>query len=342
MKIPKYSLFFLLIVILSCNSLSKKKEVKIDGLAQGTYYSITYYDRDGINYQPAIDSFFKAFDLSASLYLKESIISRLNNNDPAVIADDAFTVVFNKSMEVSEKTEGAFDITVMPLINAWGFGFTDPMKVDSAIVDSILPLVNFKNITLENGRLIKKNPAIMVDFNAIAQGYSADLIGKMLESKGIENYLIDVGGEVLAKGSKPGNKKWRVGIEKPTETADDAREVKVVVKLRDKALATSGNYRRFFLKDGIKYAHTIDPKTGFPVNHTVLSVSVLANDCITADAYATAFMVMGLEKTKKFLAINPDLDAYIIYSDTNGKLSTWASEGLNELIETNTAGKEEL
>lgn len=339
MKIHKYSIFLLLIVTLSCNSLTKKNEIKIDGLAQGTYYSITYYDKAGINYQPAIDSFFKAFDLSASLYLKESIISRLNNNDPTAVADEAFTVVFNKSMEISEKTEGAFDITVMPLINAWGFGFTDPMKLDSAKVDSILPLVNFKNISLENGRLIKKNPASMVDFNAIAQGYSADLIGKMLESKGIEDYLIDVGGEVLAKGSKPGNKMWRVGIEKPTETADDAREVTEVVKLKDKALATSGNYRRFFMKDGIKYAHTIDPKTGFPVNHTVLSVSVLANDCMTADAYATAFMVMGLEKTKKFLEINPDMDAYIIYSEPDGKLSTWVSGGLNKIIERNTTAK---
>ncbi|NTW25757.1 MAG: FAD:protein FMN transferase, partial [Lentimicrobium sp.] len=143
----------------------------------------------------------------------------------------------------------------------------------------------------------------------------------------------------LAKGTKPGNKMWRVGIEKPTEDADDAREVSEVVKLKNKALATSGNYRRYFLKDGIKYAHTIDPKTGFPVNHTVLSVSVLANDCITADAYATAFMVMGLEKTKKFLALNPDLDAYIIYSDANGKLSTWASEGIDDLIETETADR---
>ncbi len=327
-------LLFFSMYLVSCSNFSNKKEVKIEGLAQGTYYAITYYDKEGINYQTAIDSFFKAFDMSASVYLEESIISRLNNNDSTAIADEAFKYIFNKSMEVSRKTEGAFDITVMPLVNAWGFGFTDPMKLDSAIVDSILPLVNYRNIKLVNGKLIKNNPEIKVDFNAIAQGYSADLIGKILESKGIENYLIDVGGEVLAKGTKSGNKMWKVGIEKPAENADDARKLNAVVNLKNKALATSGNYRRFFVKDGIKYSHTIDPKTGFPVNHTILSTSVMANDCITADAYATAFMVMGLEKIKSFLKQNPDLEVYIIYAEPNGRLATWTSNGLKELIES--------
>jgi thiamine biosynthesis lipoprotein len=208
------------------------------------------------------------------------------------------------------------------------------MKLDSSKVDSILPLVNYENVQLINGRLIKKYPGIKIDFNAIAQGYSADLIGKILESKGIEDYLIDVGGEVLAKGTKPGNKMWKVGIEKPAENADDERKLNAVVNLKNKALATSGNYRRFFVKDGRKYSHTIDPKTGFPVNHTVLSASVLAKDCITADAYATAFMVMGLEKIKIFLKQNPDLEAYIIYTEPDGRLSAWTSNGLEELIES--------
>lgn len=331
-------LHVLLVIIavytVSCNAPENKKPVKIDGLAQGTYYSVTYYEKDGINYQPAIDSFFRAFDLSASNYLKESIISRFNFNDSTAVADNAFTMIFKKSMEVSEKTGGAFDITVMPLINAWGFGFTDPMKLDSTQVDSILPLVDYRNVSLVNGRLIKKNPAIMIDFNAIAQGYSADLIGMMLETKGIEDYLVDVGGEVLAKGNKPGGEEWRVGIEQPTENAEDSRTLNAVVKLKNQALATSGNYRRYIMKDGKRYSHTIDPKTGFPVMHTVLSVSVLAPDCMTADAYATAFMVMGIDKTKEFLASNPDIEVYFIYSDTNGKLATWVSPGLAELIET--------
>jgi len=320
-------------LVASCNSPQNLKEVKINGEAQGTYYAITYFDKDGISYQPAIDSFFKAFDLSASVYKSESIISRFNRNDSTVVADDAFTTVFNKSQEISDKTGGAFDITVMPLINAWGFGFTDPMKLSKEQVDSILPLVNYHNIKLENGRLIKTDPAIMIDFNAIAQGYSADLIAGMLESKGIENYLIDVGGEVLAKGSKPGNILWKVGIEQPSENADSPRELNAVVGLKDKALATSGNYRQFFMKDGIKYSHTIDPKTGYPVNHTLLSVSVLASDCITADAYATSFMVMGVDQTKTFLKSNPGIDAYLIFSDENGKPATWGSPGLMEILE---------
>lgn len=339
MKHPFLWLLAFAILATSCNNLNNLKEVKINGLAQGTYYAITYYDKHESDYQSEIDSLFKAFDISASVYLKESVISRFNNNDSTVMADDAFITIFNKSQEVSEKTEGAFDITVMPLINAWGFGFTDPMKLDTAQVDSLLPLVNYRNVKLENSKLIKNSPGIMMDFNAIAQGYSADLIGKMLESKGIDNYLIDVGGEVLAKGTKPGNINWKVGIEQPTENADDPRELNAVVNLRDKALATSGNYRRFFIKDGVKYSHTIDPKTGFPVNHRVLSVSVLANDCITADAYATAFMVMGLDKTKLFLNQNPDMEAYIIYTDTTGQLVNWASKGIEKLIETEPKDK---
>ncbi|MBK9359083.1 MAG: FAD:protein FMN transferase [Bacteroidales bacterium] len=330
-------LFILLAITLtSCTGNKTLVEVKFEGEAQGTYYAVTYYDSKGISYQQDIDSFFRAFDQSASIYQKESIISRLNNNDSTARADDVFTYVFNKSMEVSEKTDGAFDITVLPLVNAWGFGFTDPMKLDSSQVDSILPLVNYRNVKLTDGRLVKTNPAIKVDFNAIAQGYSADLIGQLLESHGIENYLIDVGGEVLARGTKPGNIPWKVGIEKPAENADDARELNTVVNLSNKALATSGNYRKYFIRDGVRYSHTIDPKTGFPVNHTVLSVSVLADDCISADAYATSFIVMGLDKTKKFLAQHPELDAYIIYSDDSGKLTTWSSDGLSQLIEAVT------
>jgi len=336
MKIHTILLSLLAILLASCSGNKTLVEVRFEGEAQGTYYAVTYYDSKGISYQPAIDSFFRAFDQSASVYRKESIISRLNGNDSTAQADEIFSYVFNKSMEVSEKTEGAFDITVLPLVNAWGFGFTDPMKLDSAQVDSILPLVNYRNVKLINGKLVKTNQAIMVDFNAIAQGYSADLIGKILESHGIENYLIDVGGEVLARGTKPDNKLWKVGIEKPAENAGDERKLNAVVSLRDKALATSGSYRKYFVKDGIRYSHTIDPKTGFPVNHTVLSVSVLAGDCISADAYATSFMVMGLDKTKKFLALHPELNAYIIYSDASGKLTTWSSDGLSQLVEAVT------
>ncbi|MBW6490877.1 MAG: FAD:protein FMN transferase [Lentimicrobium sp.] len=332
----QFALALVIIISLSsCRRLTDENEIKIHGMAQGTYYAITFYAADNHNFKSEIDSFFKAFDRSASVYLSESVISRFNNNDPATIADEAFITVFNKAFEVSEATQGAFDITTMPLTNAWGFGFTDPMKLDSAMVDSLLKLVDYRKISLVDGQLIKANPDIKIDYNAIAQGYSADLIGKMLREKGIDNYLIDVGGEVLASGKKPDRTKWKVGIEKPSKNASDDRAIDVIVELENKALASSGNYRRYFVKDGIRYSHTINPKTGFPVNHTLLSVSVLANDCMTADAYATAFMVMGLEKAKEFLGSHTGLEAHFIYTNIEGNYETWTSPGLEILIVKN-------
>lgn len=326
-RIIKITFTLLLVVIglAACNSKIKNFEpVKFTGEAQGTYYAITYFDDQSRDFQSSIDSLFKSFDLSASIYKKESIISRFNNNDPTVSADKTFEIIFKKAMEVSKITDGAFDITVMPLVNAWGFGFKERSKVDSARVDSLLPLVGYNKIKLVNGRLVKDNPDMMIDYNAIAQGYTTDLIGTFLEQKDIHSYLVDVGGEVLAKGTKPDGSSWNVGIEKPAGSADDAREVQIVIPLDNKALATSGNYRKFFIEGGQKYSHTIDPKTGFPVHHSVLSVSVVANDCMTADAYATAFMVMGLEKSKQFLSGVDTLEAFIIYDD-NGSTKTWSS-----------------
>ena len=326
---------FLAMGLLSCNRIKPQHEVKINGLAQGTYYAITYFDYETRNLQPEIDSFFKAFDKSASVYLVSSIISQVNNNDPSVILDDSFKMIYDKAQEVSAATNGAFDITTMPLTNAWGFGFTDPMKLDSAHVDSLLQFVDYRMVKIADGKFIKQKPEITIDYNAIAQGYSADLIGKILEDKGINNYLIDVGGEVLGKGQKPDGSYWKVGIEKPTTGADDPRSLDAIVNLQDKALASSGNYRRFFMKDGVKFSHTIDPKTGYPVTHTLLSVSVLADDCMTADAYATAFMVMGVDKAKAFIGSHSGLEAHFIFTNSKGKYETWTSPGLEKLIVKN-------
>lgn len=317
-------LLLICLLTVSCNK--KTEPISFTGEAQGTYYAITYIDDQSRDFQPQMDSLFKSFDLSASVYSKESVISRFNRNDSTVLADQVFEAVFNKAMEVSEKTDGAFDITVMPLVNIWGFGYTERSKVDSALVDSLLPLIGYQKIKLVNRRLQKQDSAMMIDYNAIAQGYTCDLIGKFLESKGINNYLVDVGGEVLGKGTKANGVPWRVAIEKPAADASDEREIQVTVSLKNKALATSGNYRSYFIENGQKYSHTIDPKTGFPVHHTVLSVSVLADDCMTADAYATAFMVMGLEKTKQFLNTNQGLEAYMIY-DQDGSMTVWSSKG---------------
>jgi thiamine biosynthesis lipoprotein len=319
-------------LFVSCNTYQNHVKVHFSGEAQGTYYAITYYEKDGKNYQKEIDSLLKTFDMSVSLWVPNSIISRVNNNDTSVIPDEHFILIFLLSQEVSKKTDGAFDITIGPLVNAWGFGSTDKIKMDKNIIDSLLTYINHEMVSLEGNKIIKENPNIKLDFNAVAQGYSVDLIGKFLESKGIKNYLIDIGGEVLGQGAKPNEQPWIVGIQRPTEDKRGEYEIQLKVQLVDKALVTSGSYRKYYEKDGKRYSHTINPKTGYPVTHSLLSVSVLADDAATADAYATAFMVMGLDKALQFLNANKNLDAFFIISDDNGDLQTYATDGINEIL----------
>jgi thiamine biosynthesis lipoprotein len=308
------------------------KKIQFGGEAQGTYYAVTYYANDTLVDQQQIDSLLNDFDMSASIWVEESIISRINNNDPDVIPDEHFIDVFRQAKIVSEATNGAFDITIGPLVNAWGFGFKNKINVDQHVVDSLLPLVNFMAIDLVNGRIVKNNPNIHIDYNAIAQGYSVDLLGGLLHQNGIENYLVDIGGEVLARGNKPDGKLWIVGIEKPSEEMNSGRTLKATLEIKNKAIATSGNYRKFYEVDGIRYSHTIDPETGYPVKHSLLSATVMADSASIADAYATAFMVMGLEKTKLFLELHPELDAYFIYSGDQGKPETFATKKMLSMI----------
>jgi thiamine biosynthesis lipoprotein len=323
----------LLILLLSCNQ-EGKENIKIAGKAQGTTWHITYFSKSKKIFTKEIDSLLKAIDTSLSTYLSVSIISRINKNDSSVLADNYFLDVFNKSREISEKTRGFFDVTVGPLINAWGFGFTKKAKVDSAMIDSLLNFAGYKMVRLEGKKLIKEKPQTMLDFNAIAQGYTVDVLAAYLESKGIMNYLVELGGEVKARGKKNKNINWTVGIDQPNEMPTDERPLKAIIKLNNRALATSGNYRKFYIEDGKKYAHIIDPYTGYPAKHNLLSTTVLAGDCMTADAYATAFMVMGLERSKQFLAANKELQLEVFFiSDENGFWKTYTSETLKEWIE---------
>lgn len=308
------------------------KIVKFGGEAQGTYYAVTYVDADGRNFQDSIDVILKKFDSSCSIYKPNSIISRFNNNDPTAIADKDFTTVFNKAMEVSERSGGAFDITVGQLVRAWGFSIKGKLKMDDHKVDSLKQYVGYKKVKLVNGRVIKENPNIQLDYNALAQGYSSDVLGKFLETKGIKNYLIDVGGEVLGRGRKPDGGIWSVGIERPPSDSLQKQQLEAIVSLDNRALSTSGNYRKYFIKDGVKYSHDIDPITGYPVHHTLLAVSVLAENSMTADAFCCAFLVMGKEKALEFLKHNPGLDAYFIYSDEKGTLKTQCSPGFSKII----------
>jgi thiamine biosynthesis lipoprotein len=309
------------------------RAIKISGAAQGTSYHITYMAGQQSNYREAIDSIFKKIDLSLSTYNPGSIISGINRNDTAVKVDEYFTEVFNKSIEVSENTKGLFDVTVAPIINAYGFGFTKKERITDVLIDSLLRFVGYKKVRLVDGKLVKDIPEVMLDFNAIAQGYTVDVLASFLDGKGISNYLVEVGGELRAKGTKLNDSSWTVGIEQPDENITDDFALNTIIRIKDNSLATSGNYRKFYVEDGKKYAHIIDPFTGYPAKHNLLSATVIAENCMTADAYATAFMVMGFDKAKQFLSEHKDLnlEVFFIY-DESGVSKTYASKNFEEYI----------
>ena len=305
----------------------------ISGITQGTTYHINYEYRTGKNLKNEIDSLLADFDQSLSTYLPGSIISKINNNDTSTIPDAHFIRVFKKSREVYENSNGAFDITVAPVVNAWGFGFTEKADVDSALIDSLLQYVGMDKVRLVGGKVVKQYPQTMLDVNAIAQGYSVDVVSVFLETLGIKNYLVEIGGEVRAKGKNKYGKIWTIGIDKPIDNNFmPGKNLQTKMRLENSSLATSGNYRSFFEKNGAKYVHTINPKTGFPVLSNLLSATVRADDCMTADAYATAFMVMGLEKSIEFLSEHPELQSYLVYSDDKGNFQSFVSEGLKSSI----------
>lgn len=310
---------------------------KIQGFTQGTSYHVTYSSRDSINIQPMVDSVLASFDKSLSTYDSLSLISAFNQPGSGVEVDEKLAVCFNKAREVYHRTNGAFDITIAPVVNYWGFGFTahaENFHVDSAIIDSLLQFVGMDKVELEAGRLVKKDPRLMLDVNAIAQGYAVDVVCDFLGDMGTKNYLVEIGGEVRAKGKNARGEFWRVGIDKPVEgNYIPGQNLQAVMSLKNQSLATSGNYRKFIEKDGVKYAHSIDPKTGFPSRHQLLSATILAPDCITADAYATACMVLGLEKAKQLVEQIDDIEAYLIYNDKNGKFQTFSTPGLLSRIE---------
>jgi len=320
------------VVFSSCNS-NKNSLHKIEGNAQGTTYHISYVADNNFNHQTAIDSILKAIDTSMSTWVPVSLISRINNNDSTVLVDHHFINVFTKSFEVSEKTGGLFDVTVGPLVSAWGFGFSKKAMVDSAMIDSLLPFVGYNMLKLDGNKIVKTKPQIKLDFNAIAQGYTVDVLANYLESNGIYNYLVELGGELKAKGKK-GKEEWKVGIDKPEEQPTAERKLEAVLSLNNRALATSGNYRKFYEEAGQKLSHIIDPRTGYPAKQNLLSATVIADDCMTADAYATVFMIMGLERSKQFLADNKELtlEVYFIY-DEKGTWKTYTSESLKKMIQ---------
>ncbi|QBN18115.1 FAD:protein FMN transferase [Flavobacterium nackdongense] len=320
------------IVLITASIYGQSSPIKVEGNAQGTTYHITYFDAKNRNFQPEIEKILKNFDLSVSTYVPNSIISRINSNDKNVIVDQYFKACFNKAKEVWKNTNGAFDPTVYPLVNAYGFGPGTKQKLEKTEIDSILNFVGFQLIELKGNQVIKKDPRVALDFNAFAQGYSVDVVSDFLNSKGIAAYIVEIGGEVYAKGRNTDGSNWKIGIEKPIDNKESVNPLKAIAKLENMAIATSGNYRRFIIEDGVKYAHHIDPKTGYPTKNNLLSVSIFAKKCIISDAYATGVLVLGLEKAKVFLMKHPELQAYLIYSDDSGNYQVYETPNMKAII----------
>ena len=329
MKLLIFSCTVLIVTILGCSFDKPANYRKISGFTQGTTYHITYEDKANLNFTEAIDSIFKNFDLTFSQYIPNSIVSRINNNDPTVEVDDMFVEVYKKSLEVNRETKGDFDLTVGPLVNAWGFGAEKKALTDSSRIDSLMQYIGMNKIRLEGRKLVKDLPGIKIDVNSIAQGYAVDVVYHFFEQMGIRNFMVEIGGEVRTKGKNPKGEIWRIGVDKPTEGNMVAGEdLQTVVLIDNKAVTTSGNYRKFFEENGIKYSHIIDPHTGYPYRNNLLSVTVIADDALTADGYDTGLMVLGLEGARELLKQHPELQAYMIYADEQGKFQVEYTPGI--------------
>lgn len=326
-------LFILVVLVVAGIAVGRKNaDYQHDsGLVFGTSYNITYQSND--NLKPEIEKTLAEVDASLSPFNEKSVITHVNKNE-AVTLDDHFITVFRLSSEIYKDTEGAFDITVAPLVNAWGFGFKNGITPDRHAIDSLMQFVGFDKVKLQDGKIIKTDDRLMLDCSAIAKGYGVDAVARLLKSKGIDNYMVEIGGEIVASGENPKGAPWRIGVSKPDDdSVNVSNEIQGIINISNRAMATSGNYRNFYYKGGKKYAHTIDPKTGCPVQHSILSATVVSDECAKADAYATAFMVMGLDKAKAVLARHKDMMAYFIYSDDKGNNKVWYSPSLKANLE---------
>ena len=327
--------FLLFLVIGTVIIINQQKNINYqhdEGFIFGTIYHITYHS--DTNLKKEIEAELKKVDQSLSPFNKTSVISKVNRNENPVV-DPMFKEVFLLAENISNETHGAFDITVAPLVNEWGFGFKKGVEPTRQVIDSLKYIVGYQKVKLTPKNYVQKqDPRIMLDCSAIAKGYGCDVVARLLRKNGINDYMIEIGGEIVTRGFNQKQEPWRIGVNKPTDDSlNTSQELQTVLNVTDIAMATSGNYRNFYYKNGKKYAHTIDPKTGYPVQHTLLSATVLAKDCATADAYATSFMVLGLEGAQKILQQHPELMAYLIYADKDGKNQTWYSPSLKSKIQ---------
>lgn len=296
----------------------------------GTTFNVTYQSDSDMTY--SIKDALRKVDYSLSPFNKESVITAINDNKD-VRPDKMFMDVFQMAMDVSRETEGTFDITVAPLVNAWGFGFKSGQKPTPRQVDSLKQIIGYQKILVDDGMVRKQDPRMMLDCSAIAKGYGADVVADVLRRHGVKNFMVEIGGEIVTSGVNPDRLPWKVGVIKPTDDSlSVSHELQTILNVTDVAMATSGNYRNFYYEGGKKFAHTIDPQTGYPVQHSLLSATVLAKTCAIADAYATSFMVMGVERAQQVLERHPELMAYFIYDNGHGDHAVWFSPSLKKKI----------
>ena len=327
MKLIKSLIVFFLLTV-SCEP--AKKNTKISGPVFGTSYGVTFYSESEKDFQKAFDSLFSIINTSLSTYREDSGISKINRNEDTKV-DDHFMTVFNKAKEIFEKTEGAFDPTIGAVVNAWNFGPKGKVVgLDELKIDSLMASVGFEKVELVNDKVIKTNAMTFLDFNAIAKGYGVDVVSNFLESQNINNYIVEIGGEIRCKGmNMETNHPWRVGIEKPN--FDGTQSLIKAIDMHDEAMATSGTYRKYSIdEEGNRYSHIIDTETGYPSKTNLLSISVIADNCMIADGYATAFETMGIERVKQFLTAHPELKVFLIFENDRKELETMRLNGFPE------------
>ena len=327
------SAFFLVALIVgTVFILSGSKYYTNEGQIFGTTYHITYAGTNDLDKE--IRAELQRVDDALSMFNKQSVLSKFNRNEKYDVSNARFNDVVRLSLQLSRETDGAFDITVAPLVNEWGFGFKHRERINASKIDSLRAFVGYDKLFYEGNRLNKRDSRVTIDCGAVAKGYGVDCVARLLSSKGCTNYMVEIGGEVVVKGKNAKGKKWTIGINKPVDdSTKTVSEVQSILHVSDCGIATSGNYRNFYYVDGRKVSHTIDPKTGQPVQHSLLSATVLTPSCAKSDALATSFMVMGLDRAKAFLAKHKDVQAYFIFADGQGKYNVWMTEGMQKITE---------
>jgi thiamine biosynthesis lipoprotein len=321
-------------VLVSCNTSTEKKLVENSGYAQGSTYQIKYLVKGEKDFGQDINTIFQDIDMSMSTYIETSHISEVNKGGVWVEVDKHFLDVLNRSIEIAEETNSAFDPTVGPLVRIWGFNFEEIRQdVTEEMITEAKNTTGYQQMEIDGSR-VRLPEGFSLDFNAIAQGYTVDVIAEMLEDEGITDYMVEVGGEVRTKGKNPGGNTWTIGVDKPQEEIDNTERFQFIIALDNSGLATSGNYRKFWVDEesGIKYSHTIDPVTGRPAKNRLLSASIISPSTMDADAYATACMVMGLEECKAFLEKKSDLEGYLVFTDDNGDWATYVTAGFQQMV----------